>query len=87
MKEKVKGLVLIGESTGEFSKIYSEFNPSIAGSLDDAVVKAMKLAEKGDSILLSPACASFDMFKNFEERGRAFRQSFENLRSGKLSWI
>ena len=86
MKEKVKGLVLIGESSGDFSKIYSEFKPSVAKSLDEAVVLSMKMSEKGDSILLSPACASFDMFKNFEERGRAFKESYGNLKSGKLSW-
>ncbi len=86
MKEKVKGLVLIGESTGDFSEIYSEFKPAIAKSLDEAVVLSMKMSEGGDSILLSPACASFDMFKNFEERGRAFKESYGNLKSGKLSW-
>jgi UDP-N-acetylmuramoylalanine--D-glutamate ligase len=87
MEEKVKGLVLIGESAGGFSKIYIEFKPSIAQSMDDAVIQAMKISEKGDDILLSPACASFDMFKNFEERGRAFKASFLNLKNGKISWI
>ncbi len=86
MKEKVKGLVLIGESTDDFSKIFSEFKPADAKSLDEAVVLSMKISEKGDSILLSPACASFDMFKNFEERGRAFKESYGNLKSGKLLW-
>jgi UDP-N-acetylmuramoylalanine--D-glutamate ligase len=66
IRGKLRGLVLMGESNGEFA--------------------AMKLSETGDSILLSPACASFDMFKSFEERGEKFRDSFTRLATGELKW-
>ena len=48
-------------------------------TLDEAVAKAAELAQSGDAVLLSPACASLDMFKNFEERGRLFAQAVEAL--------
>ncbi len=43
-----------------------------AGDMDDAVAKAASLARPGDAVLLSPACASFDMFRNYSHRGEAF---------------
>jgi UDP-N-acetylmuramoylalanine--D-glutamate ligase len=49
-------------------------------TLEEAVARAAELAEAGDAVLLSPACASLDMFKNFEERGRLFAQAVEGLR-------
>ena len=48
-------------------------------TLEEAVQRAAELAEEGDAVLLSPACASLDMFKNFEERGRLFAQAVEAL--------
>ena len=45
----------------------------------DAVTMAQRLAEKGDSVLLSPACASFDLFENYEDRGRQFKNAVQNL--------
>lgn len=87
IKEKTKAIVLIGESSDEFSGIFSDFPQTKAGSMDDAVIKAMKMSGEGDIIILSPACASFDMFKNFEERGRVFKGSFEKLKRGEISWI
>ncbi len=87
MKGRVKTLVLIGESADEFSKLFSPFNCVRAGSLDEAVVKAMRGSAAGDTIILSPACASYDMFKNFEDRGERFRDSVQKLLSGGLAWI
>jgi UDP-N-acetylmuramoylalanine--D-glutamate ligase len=87
MKGKVKTLVLIGESADEFSKLFSPFNCVRAGSLDEAVVKAMRGSAAGDTIILSPACASYDMFKNFEDRGERFRESVQKLQAGGLAWI
>ena len=48
-------------------------------TLQEAVLKAAQLAESGDSVLLAPACASLDMFKNFEERGELFAQAVGRL--------
>jgi UDP-N-acetylmuramoylalanine--D-glutamate ligase len=48
-------------------------------SMNDAVRTAQLLTEKGDTVLLSPACASFDLFENYEDRGRQFKQAVRNL--------
>ena len=48
-------------------------------SMNDAVKMAQRLAEKGDTVLLSPACASFDLFENYEDRGRQFKNAVQNL--------
>jgi UDP-N-acetylmuramoylalanine--D-glutamate ligase len=50
-----------------------------AADLEDAVVVAARLAQPGDSVLLSPACASFDMFRNYEERGAVFAAAVRSL--------
>ncbi|PKL37602.1 MAG: UDP-N-acetylmuramoyl-L-alanine--D-glutamate ligase [Spirochaetae bacterium HGW-Spirochaetae-1] len=83
---RVKSLVLIGESTNDFSVVFRDFPFVEAGSMDDAVVKAMKESSEGDIILLSPACASFDMFMSFEDRGRVFKNSYNKLVTGELPW-
>ena len=46
----------------------------MVGTIEEAVEKARSLAEPGDDVLLSPACASYDMFDNFEQRGRVFKE-------------
>ncbi|MDR1240459.1 MAG: UDP-N-acetylmuramoyl-L-alanine--D-glutamate ligase [Oscillospiraceae bacterium] len=77
--QKVKVLILIGNSAPEIRKavMSSEFieKPLIfnANSMKEAVFLSNKNAKKGDVVLLSPACASFDMYKNFEERGNDFK--------------
>ncbi|HQP47968.1 MAG TPA: UDP-N-acetylmuramoyl-L-alanine--D-glutamate ligase [Spirochaetota bacterium] len=86
MKKRVKSLVLIGESSQSFGSIFHDFSPAAAGSLDEAVVIAMRTSGRGDIVLLSPACASFDMFTSYEDRGDSFRRSFEKLQRGELSW-
>jgi UDP-N-acetylmuramoylalanine--D-glutamate ligase len=83
----IRTLVLIGESRDYFSKLFGGYDRVEADTLDDAVVKAMRVSREKDVILLSPACASFDMFKNYEDRGNAFRNSLRRLQSGELQWI
>ena len=81
-RRKVKNLVLIGEAS---DRIYSVFSGSInisrADSLKDAVVKAFTLSKKGDCVLFSPMCKSFDMFANYEERGKSFKALVGELKS------
>lgn len=81
-KGKVKELILIGE-TAEKIKLCAEekgFNKvTICGTMDKAVDLAYNFSEKGDCVLLSPACASFDMFKNFEKRGDYFKECVKKL--------
>jgi UDP-N-acetylmuramoylalanine--D-glutamate ligase len=50
-----------------------------AGSFEDVIATARRLARPGDAVLLSPACSSYDMFKNYEERGERFRKAVEAL--------
>jgi UDP-N-acetylmuramoylalanine--D-glutamate ligase len=75
--EKVKHLILIGQTAEQIAKTCDAVNFSSyekADSLQTAVSRAKKLAKPNDIVLLSPACASFDMFKNFEERGELFKK-------------
>lgn len=86
MDERVRGIVLVGESTEEFAEIFRGMNTLKANDMDDALAKAMGISRPGDSIVLSPACASFDMFKNYEQRGDTFRESYYKLCRGLISW-
>jgi UDP-N-acetylmuramoylalanine--D-glutamate ligase len=79
MKDRVRGLVLIGETTPEFAPLFAAFNPRAAAGLDDALRISLELSNEGDIVLLSPACASFDMFRSFEHRGDEFRAAFARL--------
>ncbi|MFK7747135.1 MAG: UDP-N-acetylmuramoyl-L-alanine--D-glutamate ligase [Kordia sp.] len=79
--EKVKAIVCLGvdnskiiESFGRVADLMVETT-----SMDEAVKMAHKIAEKGDNVLLSPACASFDLFENYEERGKQFKAAVRNL--------
>lgn len=84
VKEKVKHLFLIGEATAKLKAAFEATVPvTICTTLDEAVEKAYSTGEKGDTVLLSPACASYDMFGNFEERGDAFVKKVKQLEKGK----
>lgn len=73
-------VVLIGEAATELASIIDHRVPvSFATSMEDAVQLAATVAQPMDSVLLSPACASFDMFKNYEHRGDVFMQLVKNL--------
>jgi UDP-N-acetylmuramoylalanine--D-glutamate ligase len=83
-KDKIKGLVAIGEAKEKiFAELGKHFSTQFADTLEAAVLKAFEQAEPGDTVLLSPGCASFDMFDNFEARGRAFKDAVAGLRNGK----
>ena len=79
IKEKIKYLVLIGESAQDFKQYFKNVPNEFAGSMDDAVQKAINASAVDDVILLSPACASFDMFNSFEDRGQKFKEAVLKL--------
>ena len=82
IKENVRRLVLIGEDANNIESQLENYAEIIrADDMKDAVEKSYENAETGDAILLAPACASFDMFKSFEERGKVFKQEVQNLKS------
>ncbi|MFC1767213.1 UDP-N-acetylmuramoyl-L-alanine--D-glutamate ligase [Candidatus Margulisiibacteriota bacterium] len=86
VKKKVKEVVLIGKAAKRFKKDLGKAGfrrVTLERSMKDAVKRSFQLAESGDTVLLSPACASFDMFSNFEERGEVFKKSVEQLAGSK----
>ena len=75
--DKVKLLVLVGQTKHDIEKCAHEngfTNTVLCGTFEEAVKVCMEKAESGDAVLLSPACASWGMFKNYEERGRLFKE-------------
>lgn len=79
IQERVKGLVLMGEAASLIQKAWGSLVPTkVAASMEDAVKLSMGFARSGDIVLLSPACASFDMFKDYEDRGRSFKRCVRN---------
>ncbi len=78
---KVKSLILIGEAKEKIRDVIRDFlETKEADTLEEAIYLGKSLAESGDCVLLSPMCASFDEFKDFEERGRVFKEIVKNLR-------
>ena len=83
VSEKVKRAILIGEAAEEMGRLFSTVTATeYAGTMEDAVKAAAKYAEPGDVVLLSPACASFDMFRDYKDRGNAFKQAVNKLVTG-----
>ncbi len=81
VREKVKAIVCLGLDN---SKIKDAFGNVVdlmveTFSMEEAIKVAYKIAERGDTVLLSPACASFDLFKNYEDRGDQFKEAVKNL--------
>ncbi len=85
-KGRLRAVICIGESREMFADIFSGFVTECADDMDDALARGMALSREGDMILLSPACASFDMYKSYDERGKAFKAAFERLQKGETAW-
>ncbi|HSB08387.1 MAG TPA: UDP-N-acetylmuramoyl-L-alanine--D-glutamate ligase [Blastocatellia bacterium] len=82
IRERVKQVMLIGAASDKIAAQLLNTRPmSRARSMEDAVVQSMEGAKPGDIVLLAPACASFDMFDNYEHRGRAFKEAVYKIAS------
>lgn len=81
VKEKVKAIVCMGVDNRKIHEAFQSVSPVIVNtaSAQEAVYASFRLANKGDVVLLSPACASFDLFKNYEDRGDQFKQAVKEL--------
>lgn len=77
VKKKVKAIVCMGVDNSKIISVFGGMKKPLeeTGSAIEAVKKAAGFAQKGDTVLLSPACASFDLFKNYEDRGTQFREA------------
>ena len=81
VKAKVRKFVLIGEDAETIAKELGDFGSfEFASDMNNAVTRSFKSAEKGDVVLLAPACASFDMFESFEHRGKVFKSAVGDLK-------
>lgn len=81
VKEKVKAIVCLGVDNEKIHKAFGDIVTDIVDTLsaEEAVKAASERAVAGDVVLLSPCCASFDLFKNYEDRGRKFKEAVRNL--------
>jgi len=81
VKDKVKAIVCLGTDNSKLIRTFGGVVELIqdTASMEDAVKAAYRFAEKGDAVLLSPACASFDLFANYEDRGRQFKKQIRLL--------
>ena len=80
MRKKARAVLLIGAAADKIARQLDGATRLIAcGTIDTAVTKAFQMATQGDTVLLAPACASFDQFDNFEHRGRVFKMLVHDL--------
>ncbi|HHW55057.1 MAG TPA: UDP-N-acetylmuramoyl-L-alanine--D-glutamate ligase, partial [Firmicutes bacterium] len=86
VKERVKRVILLGEAAPLLEQVLTDtgyYNIERVVSLEEAVAAAYRTARAGECVLLSPACASWDMFSSYEERGRAFKEAVAQLGRGR----
>ena len=82
IEEKVREIILLGEAKEKLEEVWRNTRPiHPVENLEEAVALARKLAKKGEIVLFSPGCSSFDMFRNFEERGKVFKEIISKLKS------
>ena len=81
VREKVKAIICLGVDNKKIIDVFGNVVDIMieVSSMEDAVKMAQRLTEKGDTVLLSPACASFDLFENYEDRGNQFKKAVRNL--------
>jgi UDP-N-acetylmuramoylalanine--D-glutamate ligase len=81
VREKVKAIICIGMDNSKIKETFGNVVDLLVETyaMSEAVKVAYKIAERGDTVLLSPACASFDLFKNYEDRGNQFKEAIKNL--------
>ncbi len=80
IKSRVRRLILIGEAKERMARELGGLtDTAVTKTLEDAVLLAYQTARKGEVVLLSPACSSFDMFKDYKERGKAFKEAVKHL--------
>jgi UDP-N-acetylmuramoylalanine--D-glutamate ligase len=81
VRKKVKAIVCLGKDNRKIVEVFKDKVATIVetSSMEEAVRSSYYLAKKGETVLLSPCCASFDLFKNYEDRGRQFKQAVRNL--------
>ncbi|MCG2459946.1 UDP-N-acetylmuramoyl-L-alanine--D-glutamate ligase [Flavobacteriaceae bacterium F89] len=81
VREKVKAIICLGVDNNKIVDAFQNVVDIVVEtySMEEAVKVAYKVAERGDTVLLSPACASFDLFKNYEDRGDQFKNAIKNL--------
>ena len=81
VRRHVKGIVCLGLDTSRIHEAFDELDRPMVDvlTMEEAVQSAYYMGTRGDVVLLSPACASFDLFESYEERGKAFRKSVKNL--------
>jgi UDP-N-acetylmuramoylalanine--D-glutamate ligase len=88
IRGRVKQVILIGTASDKIAEQLEGAGPMTrARSMQDAVLSAMEVATAGDTVLLAPACASFDMFDNYEHRGRVFKEAVHELASRQHSGV
>ena len=79
VREKVKAIVCLGVDNRKIRDFFGDKVVAETLSAEECVNKCAEIAQEGDTVLLSPCCASFDLFKNYEDRGRQFKEAVRKL--------